>query len=194
MARRVDGAVGCRGEKAAARCDGRGEGCRGTGGSKEEESDLINFYKKYDGDVRGILEHIIASSNDDIPRFIEYYERMFSEKTLEKTKKFEKTKKEIKLLPDEKDDAMKEKDKIKKAKANKAAAAGGSMADLEKMILAKKENAFGGFMNYMENKYGGEDHENNEGNLSKKRSTASGGSEKATDQPNKKNKKRKVQK
>ena len=29
------------------------------------------------------------------------------------------------------------------------------MADLEKMILAKKDNAFGGFMNYMENKYGG---------------------------------------
>jgi hypothetical protein len=28
------------------------------------------------------------------------------------------------------------------------------MADLEKMILAKRENAFGGFLGYMENKYG----------------------------------------
>ena len=28
------------------------------------------------------------------------------------------------------------------------------MEDLEKMILAKRENAFGGFLNYMENKYG----------------------------------------
>lgn len=25
---------------------------------------------------------------------------------------------------------------------------------MEKMILAKRENAFGGFLNYMENKYG----------------------------------------
>lgn len=30
----------------------------------------------------------------------------------------------------------------------------GSVDDLEKMILAKRENAFGGFLNYMENKYG----------------------------------------
>ncbi len=29
------------------------------------------------------------------------------------------------------------------------------MADLEKMILAKKENNFKGFLNYMESKYGG---------------------------------------
>ena len=33
------------------------------------------------------------------------------------------------------------------------------MADLEKMILAKRDNAFGGFLNYMENKYGGNDDE-----------------------------------
>ena len=31
------------------------------------------------------------------------------------------------------------------------------MADLEKMILARKGNAFGGFMNYMEKKYGGDE-------------------------------------
>lgn len=29
------------------------------------------------------------------------------------------------------------------------------MEDLEKMILAKKEKGFGGFLNYMEAKYGG---------------------------------------
>jgi hypothetical protein len=28
------------------------------------------------------------------------------------------------------------------------------MQDLEKMILAKRNNAFGGFLNYMEDKYG----------------------------------------
>ena len=57
---------------------------------------------------------------------------------------------------DEKAEAKKEKQKIKQAKANKAAAAGGSMDDLAKMILAKRDNAFGGFVNYMEQKYGGD--------------------------------------
>ena len=43
------------------------------------------------------------------------------------------------------------------------------MADLEKMILAKKENAFGGFVNYMENKYGGmEDEEPKKKNKKRK--------------------------
>ena len=48
------------------------------------------------------------------------------------------------------------------------------MADLEKMILAKRGNAFGGFLNYMENKYGGDeeefDEENVEPNSGKKKS------------------------
>lgn len=45
------------------------------------------------------------------------------------------------------------------------------MADLEKMILAKRENAFGGFLNYMESKYGnmGEDEELVDENLPAKR-------------------------
>ena len=33
------------------------------------------------------------------------------------------------------------------------------MADLEKMILAKRETGFKGFLNYMESKYGGEEEE-----------------------------------
>ena len=36
---------------------------------------------------------------------------------------------------------------------------GGSMADLEKMILAKRGNAFNGFLNYMTDKYGGDEEE-----------------------------------
>jgi hypothetical protein len=31
------------------------------------------------------------------------------------------------------------------------------MADLEKMILAKRENNFNGFLNYMTNKYGADE-------------------------------------
>jgi len=32
-----------------------------------------------------------------------------------------------------------------------------SFGDLEKMILAKRNNAFGGFLNYMEDKYANEE-------------------------------------
>lgn len=32
-----------------------------------------------------------------------------------------------------------------------------SFGDLEKMILAKRDNAFGGFLNYMEDKYAKEE-------------------------------------
>ena len=59
----------------------------------------------------------------------------------------------VELLPDEKKEAKQEKAKIKQKQAKEA----GSMGDLEKMILAKRGNAFGGFMNYMEDKYGKDD-------------------------------------
>ena len=116
--------------------------------------------------MRGILEHIIAAENEDIPRFLEFFERMFKEGKLEKTSKFTKTKNAVRQLADEKADAIKEKEKMKKAKANrKAAEGGGSMADLQAMIMAKRENAFGGFMNYMQDKYCGDDQESDLENL-----------------------------
>jgi hypothetical protein len=75
------------------------------------------------------------------------------------TAKYEKSKKSIKLLPDETAEAKKEKKLLKEESAKRAAKKGpggaGSMADLEAMILAKKENSFKGFMGYMEAKYGG---------------------------------------
>lgn len=48
---------------------------------------------------------------------------------------------------------------MEKAKETRAKASGknpeapGSMADLQKMILAKRDNAFGKLLNYMEDKY-----------------------------------------
>jgi DnaJ homolog subfamily C member 9 len=53
--------------------------------STEEQNDLIQFYKKYKGDISGLIEHIIASENQDIPRFITFYEQMFKEKKLKRT-------------------------------------------------------------------------------------------------------------
>ena len=43
-------------------------------GSEEEQNDLIEFYDKYEGDMTGILEHIIASENSSIERFMNFYE------------------------------------------------------------------------------------------------------------------------
>ena len=65
------------------------------------------------------------------------------------------------------------------------------MADLEKMILAKRENGFGGFMNYMTDKYGDGDNDeviemgpNKKNSKNKKRPL-----EENDDESNKKNKK-----
>jgi DnaJ-class molecular chaperone len=41
--------------------------------SDTEKEDLKKFYNEMKGDMRGLLEHIIASENSDIPRFIEFF-------------------------------------------------------------------------------------------------------------------------
>mmetsp|Transcript_1322 Transcript_1322/g.1704 ORF Transcript_1322/g.1704 Transcript_1322/m.1704 type:complete len:182 (+) Transcript_1322:349-894(+) len=128
-------------------------------GSDEEVEDLKKFYIEQAGDVKGLLENIIASRNEDKDRLISKIEELIKKGELEKFKKFDQTKKKVKLLQEEADEAAKEEDKMKKAKANRKRTEGGpeSFGDLEKMILAKRDNAFGGFMNYMENKYGGDE-------------------------------------
>ena len=62
------------------------------------------------------------------------------------------------------------------------------MADLEKMILAKRENGFGGFMNYMTNKYGGDDDEVIDMSPSPKKKSKKRPLDESTEEP-KKNKK-----
>mgnify|MGYP006893324310 CR=1 FL=1 len=41
--------------------------------SEDERKDLLDFYNKHKGDMRGILENIIASENTDVERFMEFY-------------------------------------------------------------------------------------------------------------------------
>lgn len=65
-------------------------------GSKEEETDLKNFYQEFKGDMKGLLEHIIASRNEDIPRFIKFFEKCFEDGSLQKTAKFTQTKGKVK--------------------------------------------------------------------------------------------------
>jgi DnaJ family protein C protein 9 len=42
--------------------------------SETEKKDLIEFYEKHGGNMKGLLESIIASENGDVKRFIEFYE------------------------------------------------------------------------------------------------------------------------
>ena len=93
----------------------------------------------------------MCSENEDLPRFIKFFEENIKIGVLESTKAFEVTKGNVVMMKDEKAEAKAEKAKMKKKKKEKE----NSMADLEKMILAKRGNAFGGFQNYMEKKYGG---------------------------------------
>ena len=118
--------------------------------SEEEKQDLLDFYEENDGDITGILECIMCSENEDLPRFVKFFEESFKLNLIEKTEAYEISKDKVSLMEDEKSEAKKEKAKLKKKKQGKE----NSMADLEKMILARKGNAFGGFMNYMEQKYG----------------------------------------
>ena len=86
--------------------------------SKDEEEDLINFYKSNDGDIRKILEWIPFSKNEDVERYIKIYEKLFKKKTLNKNKKFEESKKKVQLIKidvEEAKEAEKEMDILTKA-------------------------------------------------------------------------------
>jgi hypothetical protein len=88
--------------------------------SPDEEQDLLTYYIDRDGDITHILEEIICSSNDDIPRFLSFFDRMIAESKLTSTARFQKTKANIKMLPDERVEAKVEKNKIKAEKAKAA--------------------------------------------------------------------------
>ena len=86
--------------------------------SKDEEEDLINFYKSNDGDIRKILEWIPFSKNEDVERYIKIYEKILKKKKLNKTKKFEESKNKVQLIKidaEEAKEAEKEMDILTKA-------------------------------------------------------------------------------
>ena len=86
--------------------------------SKDEEEDLINFYKSNDGDIKKILEWIPYSTNEDVQRYIKIYEKLFKKKTLDKTKKFDESKNKVELLKEDAEEAKqaeKEMDMLTKA-------------------------------------------------------------------------------
>ena len=102
--------------------------------SKDEEEDLINFYNTNGGDIKKILEWIPYSKNDDVPRYIKIYEKLFKKKTLTKTKKFDETKDKVELL---------------KVDAEEAKQAEKEMDLLTKAIIGNKRKR--DFNNYLDN-------------------------------------------
>ena len=48
-----------------------------------------------------LIESIPLSSNDDVPRFIQFFEDQIKNGSIEKYKSFDKTKNKVKLLKDE---------------------------------------------------------------------------------------------
>ena len=42
--------------------------------SDEEKEDLLAFYEEMEGDISTILQVIMCSENEDLPRYITFYE------------------------------------------------------------------------------------------------------------------------
>ena len=84
--------------------------------SEEEKDDLLDFYEQNEGDISGLLETIMCSENEDLPRFVKFFEENIKIGVLEDTKAFQITKEKVAMLKDEKAEAKAEKAKLKKKK------------------------------------------------------------------------------
>ena len=69
-----------------------------------EQSDLREFYMRYNGDLTNLLHFIPLSTVDDCPRFVAYFEAAIAEGSLENLPKFGSTKSKIKECVDDEED------------------------------------------------------------------------------------------
>ena len=116
--------------------------------SKDEEEDLINFYKSNDGDIKKILEWIPFSKNEDVPRYIKIYEKLFKNKTLTKNKKFEESKNKVQLLKED---------------AEEAKEAAQEMEKLTKAIMGKKRKRnYNEYLDNLKERYAKDEDDNGE--------------------------------
>lgn len=100
--------------------------------SKDEEEDLIQFYNKFDGDIKNILQYIPFSEDTDIDRYLEIYERLFKSKTLEKTKKFKTSIKSVNEIKEKFKQLMKKESRKFKKRKNETS--------IDDLVLAIKNN------------------------------------------------------
>lgn len=69
-----------------------------------EEEDLLKFYEEHEGNMVKLIESIPLSKNEDIPRFIAFFEKKIEDKVIPRHKAFDKTKKKVRLLKDEEEE------------------------------------------------------------------------------------------
>ena len=73
--------------------------------SEEEQEDLDDYFERHEGNMVELLESIPCCTNEDVARFIEYFEKNIKEQPAKVQKKFASTKNKVRLLPDEEAEA-----------------------------------------------------------------------------------------
>ena len=106
------------------------------------EAEQTNQLLSNKGDITYILESVILSTNEDLPRFIKMIEDKIASKEVRKFKAFDTTKKKVKMLDDEEEEFKAEQEKSFKELTNA-------------IMLRTKERSsqFGNFMELLEQKY-----------------------------------------
>ena len=98
---------------------------------------MLAFYEEMEGDISTILQCIMCSENEDLPRYIAFYEQAITDEEIELTPLFTASKDRVVALEDETAEAKAEKKKLKKKKQAGKENKKNDMGDLEAMILAK---------------------------------------------------------
>jgi len=66
-----------------------------------EVEDLLSYYNDHEGDMLQLIESIPLSTNEDIPRFIAFFEEKIKTKELTSYKAFDRTKNKVRKLKNE---------------------------------------------------------------------------------------------
>ena len=66
-----------------------------------EQEDLLEYYDQHEGHMGQLLECIPLSNNEDVPRFIAFFEEQIELETIPKHKAFDKTKNKVRPLANE---------------------------------------------------------------------------------------------
>ena len=110
-------------------------------GSAEEEEDLLNFFEENEGDVTLVLEAIPYSSNEDVPRFVEFFESRKSDYSKKFQENLRLTKNSVKPYSEE----------LTKEEAEK------EIGNLSHLIQSKNKSRGNDLMAKLLAKYGGAD-------------------------------------
>lgn len=71
-------------------------------GSDEEKTDLVEFYTAKRGDVRRILEHVIGSRNEDVERFLRFFDGEIEKGGLPRYTLYASSREKVRPLKEEK--------------------------------------------------------------------------------------------